>query len=97
MLPPKPTSGLCELDLGISEGFRQKPEYGWGEAFFGDAAVREQYLHTLALAHHAPLRQQTLLRRDLGFKVLASPSHIRLPSLLLMFKMLRFRLKNQEC
>ena len=80
MLPPKPTSGLCELDLGISEGFRQKPEYGWGEAFFGDdhntargLRTPEQYLHTLALAHHAPLRQQTLLRRDLGFKGVGEP------------------------
>ena len=32
----KPTSGLCELDLGISEGFRRKLEIGWGEAFFWD-------------------------------------------------------------
>ena len=32
----KPTSRLCELDLGISEGFWRKLEIGWGEAFVGD-------------------------------------------------------------
>ena len=32
----KPTPRRCELDLGILEGFRQKLEIGWGEAFFGD-------------------------------------------------------------
>ena len=32
----KPTSGLCELDLGISDGFLRKIELGWGEACFGD-------------------------------------------------------------
>ena len=31
----KPTSGRCELDFGMSEGFRQKLEIGWGEAFRG--------------------------------------------------------------
>ena len=32
----KPTSGLCELDLGISGGFWRKLEIGLGEALFGD-------------------------------------------------------------
>ena len=27
-------SGLCELDIGLCEGFRQKLEIGWGEACF---------------------------------------------------------------
>ena len=30
------TSGLCELDPGISESFLRKLELGWGEACFGD-------------------------------------------------------------
>ena len=47
----KPTSGRCELDLGILEGFRQKLEFGWGEAFSGMITTLfrghpEQYLHT---------------------------------------------------
>ena len=25
-------SGLCELDIGLCEGFRRKLELGWGEA-----------------------------------------------------------------
>ena len=31
----KPTSGLCALDHGISEGFRRKLETGWGKLFSG--------------------------------------------------------------
>ena len=27
-------SGLCELDIGLCEGFRRKLEIGWGEACF---------------------------------------------------------------
>ena len=30
----KPTSGRCELDIGLCEGFRRKLEIGWGEACF---------------------------------------------------------------
>ena len=31
----KPTSGLCELDFGISEGSQRTLEIGWGDAFSG--------------------------------------------------------------
>ena len=27
-------SGLCDLDIGLCEGFRRKLEIGWGEACF---------------------------------------------------------------
>ena len=74
----KPTSGRCELDLGISEGFRQKLEIGWGEAFSGMITTLfrghpEQYLHTLARTRHTPLQKQTLLRRGLGFRGVGEP------------------------
>ena len=72
------TSGRCELDLGISEGFRQKLEIGWGEAFSGMITTLfrghpEQYLHTLARTCHTPLQKQTLLRRGLGFRGVGEP------------------------
>ena len=58
----RPTSGRCELDLGISEGFLQKLEIGWGEAFLGMITTLfrghpEQYLHTLARTRHTPLQK----------------------------------------
>ena len=47
----KPTSGLCDFDFGISEGFRRKLEIGWGKLYreMITALFRghpEQYLHT---------------------------------------------------
>ena len=30
----KRTSGLCELDIGLCQGFRRKLEIGWGGSFF---------------------------------------------------------------
>ena len=63
----KSTSGLCELDIGISEGFRRILEIGLGEAFSGMITTLfrghpEQYLHKLVRTHHAPLQKHTLLR-----------------------------------
>ena len=75
----KPTSGLCELDLGISEDLRQKLEVGWGGKLFSVIITTlfrrhpDQYHHALARTHHAPLQKQTLLRRGLGFTGVAEP------------------------
>ena len=58
ILVTKPTSGLCELDLGISEGFLRKLEFGWGKLVSGMVTTLlrghpEQHLHTLARTPHA--------------------------------------------
>ena len=58
----KPSAGLCQLDLGISEGLRRRLEIGWGEDFSGMITtlfrgLPEQYLHTLARTHHAPIQR----------------------------------------
>ena len=87
----KPTSGLCELDLGISEGFRRKLEDWVGGKLFSGMITTlfrghpEQYLHTLARTHHTKLLKQTLLCRGLGFRGVASPSHAQLASSFSLF------------
>ena len=93
----RPTSGLCELDVGISEGFRRKLEIGWGEAFSRMITTLfrghpEQYPHTLARKHNAQLQKQTLLRRGLGFKGVGEPLP-RTAGIFVrdVYKMLRFR------
>ena len=79
----KPTSGLCKLDFGISEGFLRKLELGWGEADFGDDddivfADTPNNLRTRACTHHTLLPKQTLLCRGLGFRGVGEPLHVQL-------------------
>ena len=75
----KPTSGLCELDLGISEGFRRKLEDWVGGKLFSGMITTlfrghpEHYLHTLTRTRHTLLQKQTLLRRGLGFRAVGEP------------------------
>ena len=93
----KSTSGLCELEFRISEGFGSKRELGLGGAFRGMMTTRfrrhpEQYLHTLVRVHHTLLQKKTLLRQGLGFRSVGEP----LPRTAGIFvfdayKMLRFR------
>ena len=69
----KPTCGLCELDFGISEGFRRKIEIGWGGSFFGDdhdtdSRTPRTISPYLERRHHTVLQKQTLLHRGLGFR-----------------------------
>ena len=69
----RPTSGLCDLDLGISDGFLRKLGFsGMMTTLF--RGHPEQYLHTLARTQHTLLQQQTLLRRGLGFRGVEAPS-----------------------
>ena len=62
----KPTSGPCELDVGLSEGFRRKLEIGLGEAFSGMITPRTISPHPSA--RHTVHQKQALLRRRLGFR-----------------------------
>ena len=59
----KSTSGLCELDLWISEGFGLRLEIELGETFWGLMTTLfhghpEQYLHILVRAHHTLLKSK---------------------------------------
>ena len=78
----KPTSGLCELDFGISEGFLRKLELGWGEACCGNDddivfADTPNNISTPERAHTTHYFQSKPSHAevwDLGLGVLASPS-----------------------
>ena len=77
--------------LGFWRDFGRKLEIGWGEDFFGDdhdtvSLHPEQYLHTLARAHTTHhFKSKPSYAEVWALRVLASPSHARLASCLLMF------------
>ena len=90
------------LDFGISEGFRQELEIGWGEAISGDdhdtvsGTPRTISPHP-ARTHHAVLQKQTLLRRGLGFRGVGE----LLPRgagifVFYVLKMLRFHFRDEQ-
>ena len=71
----KLTSGVCELDLGISESKLRKLELGRGDACFGDDdnIVLRTPRTICAHAPHTLLQKHTLLRRGLGFRGVGDP------------------------
>ena len=84
----KPTSGLCELDIGISEGFLRKLEFGWGEACFGDGDDIASRTPRTTSPHPSAHTTRYFKRKPSypevwALGVLASP-HAQLASLFLM-------------
>ena len=86
------TSGLGELDLGISESFLRKLELGRGTLVSGMMTTLfcgrpEQYART----HHTLLQKHTLLRRGLGFRGVGEPLPRTAGFVFDVYKMLCFR------
>ena len=81
-LVTKPTSGFCELDLGISESFRRKLEIAWGEASFGDdhdtvsRTPRTISPHPSVHTPHSTSKANTSTPRSGLLRVLARSSHV---------------------
>ena len=90
---PQLTSGLGELDLGISESFLRKFELGRGDACFGDDdnIVLRTPRTICAHAPHTLLQKHTLLRRGLGFRGVGEPLPRTAGFVFDVYKMLCFR------
>ena len=80
----KLTSGLCELDLGISESFLRKLELGRGDACFGDDDDIVLRTPRTICAHTSYFKSTPSYAEVWALGVLASPFHARL-ALFLMF------------